>query len=36
MKKAKTVTHYGFISMVIIIGMISEPDPSRAQLLSPV
>jgi len=36
MKKAKIVTHYGFIPMVIIIGMNSEPKPSIAQLLSPV
>nr|ABK21382.1 unknown [Picea sitchensis] len=36
MKRAKTVTHYGFIPLVIIIGMNSEPKPSIAQLLSPV
>lgn len=36
MKKAKVITHYGFIPLVIIIGMNSEPKPSIAQLLSPV
>ncbi|KAI3709014.1 hypothetical protein L2E82_38704 [Cichorium intybus] len=36
MKKAKVVTHYGFIPLVIIIGMNSEPKPSLYQLLSPV
>ncbi|XP_057806501.1 mitochondrial import receptor subunit TOM7-1-like [Salvia miltiorrhiza] len=36
MKKAKVVTHYGFIPLVIIIGMNSEPKPSLSQLLSPV
>ncbi|KAL2227856.1 mitochondrial import receptor subunit TOM7-1-like [Sesamum indicum] len=36
MKKAKVITHYGFIPMVIIIGMNSEPKPSLSQLLSPV
>ncbi|KAI3443454.1 hypothetical protein Pfo_000119 [Paulownia fortunei] len=36
MKKAKVVTHYGFIPMVIIIGMNSDPKPSLSQLLSPV
>ncbi|KAL3625202.1 protein channel tom71 [Castilleja foliolosa] len=36
MKKAKVITHYGFIPMVIIIGMNSDPKPSIAQLLSPV
>ncbi|MBA0573691.1 hypothetical protein Gotri_001068, partial [Gossypium trilobum] len=36
MKKAKVVTHYGFIPLVIIIGMNSEPKPQLYQLLSPV
>ncbi|XP_043711945.1 mitochondrial import receptor subunit TOM7-1-like [Telopea speciosissima] len=35
-KKAKIVTHYGFIPLVIIIGMNSEPKPQLYQLLSPV
>nr|KAJ0197336.1 hypothetical protein LSAT_V11C700365410 [Lactuca sativa] len=35
MKKAKVITHYGFIPLVIIIGMNSEPKPSISQLLSP-
>ena len=36
LKKAKIFTQYGFIPMVIIIGMNSEPKPQLAQLLSPV
>ncbi|KAL5995724.1 hypothetical protein ACLOJK_025793, partial [Asimina triloba] len=36
MKKAKVITHYGFIPLVIIIGMNSEPKPQLSQLLSPV
>ncbi|KAL6496424.1 protein channel tom71 [Orobanche gracilis] len=36
MKKAKLITHYGFIPMVIIIGMNSDPKPSLSQLFSPV
>ncbi|KAL6571260.1 protein channel tom71 [Orobanche hederae] len=36
MKKAKVIIHYGFIPMVIIIGMNSDPKPSLAQLFSPV
>lgn len=36
MKKAKVITHYGFIPAVIIIGMNSDPKPSLSQLLSPV
>ncbi|KAF3783169.1 Mitochondrial import receptor subunit [Nymphaea thermarum] len=36
MKKAKVVTHYGFIPLIIIIGMNSEPKPQLSQLLSPV
>lgn len=35
-KKAKVITHYGFIPLVIILGMNSEPKPSLSQLLSPV
>lgn len=35
-KKAKVITHYGFIPLVIIIGMNSDPKPSWTQLLSPV
>ncbi|KAL9398617.1 hypothetical protein Peur_007578 [Populus x canadensis] len=34
-KKAKVITHYGFIPMIIIIGMNSEPKPQIHQLLSP-
>jgi len=36
MKKAKVVAHYGFIPLVIVIGMNSEPKPSVFQLFSPV
>ncbi|KAB2608965.1 mitochondrial import receptor subunit TOM7-1-like [Pyrus ussuriensis x Pyrus communis] len=36
MKKAKVVTHYGFIPLVIIFGMNLEPKPQLFQLLSPV
>lgn len=36
LKKAKVITHYGFIPMIIIIGMNSEPKPQLYQLLSPV
>ncbi|KAM7477568.1 hypothetical protein LguiA_025781 [Lonicera macranthoides] len=36
LKKAKVITHYGFIPLVIFIGMNSEPKPSISQLLSPV
>ncbi|XP_062206229.1 mitochondrial import receptor subunit TOM7-1-like [Phragmites australis] len=36
MKKAKVAAHYGFIPLIIVIGMNSEPKPSIAQLLSPV
>lgn len=36
MKKAKVVAHYGFIPLVIIVGMNSDPKPSISQLLSPV
>lgn len=36
LRKAKVITHYGFIPLVIVIGMNSEPKPSLYQLLSPV
>nr|XP_023923110.1 mitochondrial import receptor subunit TOM7-1-like [Quercus suber]POE97244.1 mitochondrial import receptor subunit tom7-1 [Quercus suber] len=36
LKKAKVATHYGFIPLVIIIGMNSEPKPHLSQLLIPV
>lgn len=36
LKKAKTFTHYGFIPLIIIIGMNTEPKPHISQLLSPV
>ncbi|OIV93976.1 hypothetical protein TanjilG_05679 [Lupinus angustifolius] len=36
MRKAKVITHYGFIPLVIIVGMNSEPKPQLSQLLSPV
>lgn len=36
MKKAKVITHWGFIPLVIVIGMNSEPKPTLYQLLSPV
>nr|XP_024393953.1 uncharacterized protein LOC112291134 [Physcomitrium patens] len=36
LKKAKTVTHYGFIPLIIFIGMNTEPKPQLSQLLSPV
>jgi import receptor subunit TOM7 len=36
MKNAKVVAHYGFIPLVILVGMRSEPRPSLVQLLSPV
>ncbi|PWA71067.1 mitochondrial import receptor subunit TOM7-2 [Artemisia annua] len=35
MKKAKVITHWGFIPLVIAIGMNSEPKPTLYQLLSP-
>lgn len=35
LKKAKVVVHWGFIPMVIVIGMNSEPKPTLSQLLSP-
>lgn len=36
MKKAKVVAHYGFIPLVILVGMNSDPKPRLAQLLSPI
>ncbi|XP_050204575.1 mitochondrial import receptor subunit TOM7-1-like [Mercurialis annua] len=36
LKKAKVITHYGFIPLVIIIGMTSDPQPQLYQLLTPV
>ncbi|GJM93235.1 hypothetical protein PR202_ga09779 [Eleusine coracana subsp. coracana] len=36
MKKALVVAHYGFIPLVILIGMNSEPKPRLVQLLSPI
>ncbi|KAF3328699.1 mitochondrial import receptor subunit TOM7-2-like protein [Carex littledalei] len=36
MKKAAVVAHYGFVPLVIIIGMNSEPKPQLYQLLSPI
>ncbi|KAK6911175.1 Mitochondrial import receptor subunit TOM7 [Dillenia turbinata] len=36
LKKAKGIAHYGFIPLVIIIGMNSEPKPHLYQLLTPV
>jgi mitochondrial import receptor subunit TOM7 len=31
----KVAAHYGFIPLIIVVGMNSEPKPSIAQLLSP-
>ncbi|EOA35981.1 hypothetical protein CARUB_v10021245mg [Capsella rubella] len=36
LKKAKVATHYGFIPLIIIIGMNSDPKPELSQLLTPV
>ncbi|KAF8103322.1 hypothetical protein N665_0188s0260 [Sinapis alba] len=36
LKKAKVATHYGFIPLIIIVGMNSDPKPHLFQLLSPV
>ncbi|XP_010545270.1 PREDICTED: mitochondrial import receptor subunit TOM7-1-like [Tarenaya hassleriana] len=36
LKKAKVATHYGFIPLVIVIGMNSDPKPHLFQLFSPV
>ncbi|KAL2932815.1 Mitochondrial import receptor subunit TOM7-1 [Bienertia sinuspersici] len=35
LKKAKVITHYGLIPLIIYIGMNSEPKPTVSQLLSP-
>ncbi|CAN0842493.1 Mitochondrial import receptor subunit TOM7-1 [Linum grandiflorum] len=35
-QKAKVVAHYGFIPLIIVIGMNSEPKPQLLQLLSPL
>ncbi|CAI0540420.1 unnamed protein product [Linum tenue] len=34
--KAKVIAHYGFIPLIIVIGMNSDPKPQLYQLLSPV
>ncbi|KAM7506596.1 hypothetical protein LguiA_017049 [Lonicera macranthoides] len=34
LKKAKVITYYGFIPLVIFIGMNSKPKPSISQLFS--
>ncbi|KAM7509888.1 hypothetical protein LguiB_008763 [Lonicera macranthoides] len=34
LKKAKVITYYGFIPIVIFIGMNSKPKPSISQLFS--
>ncbi|CAN6971155.1 hypothetical protein IGI04_034262 [Brassica rapa subsp. trilocularis] len=36
LKKAKVATHYGFIPLIIILGMKSDPNTHLFQLLSPV
>ena len=37
MKKAKVAAHWGFIPLIIVVGMNSgDPKPSLFQLLSPV
>ncbi|RID54182.1 hypothetical protein BRARA_G01522 [Brassica rapa] len=36
LKKAKVATHYGFIPLIIIVGMNSDPKPHLFQLLTPV
>ncbi|KAL5223237.1 hypothetical protein ABZP36_027950 [Zizania latifolia] len=36
MKKTKVAVHYGFIPLIIVIGMNSDPKPTLAQLLTPV
>lgn len=35
LRKAKVVAHYGFIPLVIFIGMQTEPKPEFLQLLGP-
>ncbi|KAG2302866.1 hypothetical protein Bca52824_031517 [Brassica carinata] len=36
LKKAKVATQYGFIPLIIVVGMNSDPKPHLFQLLSPV
>uniref|UniRef100_A0A0D9V348 Mitochondrial import receptor subunit TOM7-1 n=1 Tax=Leersia perrieri TaxID=77586 RepID=A0A0D9V348_9ORYZ len=36
MKKSKVAAHYGFIPLIIVLGMTTEPKPTLFQLLSPV
>ena len=36
MDKAKVAFHYGFIPLIIIVGMNSEPKPHLSQLLTPI
>jgi len=36
LKKTKVIAHYGFIPLIIIIGMNSDPKPQLSQLLSPL
>ncbi|CAA7053799.1 unnamed protein product [Microthlaspi erraticum] len=36
LKKAKVATQYGFIPLIIIIGMNSDPKPDLFHLLTPV
>ncbi|XP_020105679.1 mitochondrial import receptor subunit TOM7-1-like [Ananas comosus] len=36
MKKAKVVAHYGFIPLIIVLGMNSTPKPHPFQLVNPV
>lgn len=36
LRTAKVVAHYGFIPLIIVIGMNSDPKPSMAQLLTPL
>ncbi|CAM6127336.1 unnamed protein product [Calypogeia fissa] len=36
LKHVKVATHWGFIPLIIIIGMRSDPKPLISQLLSPM
>ncbi|XP_050898475.1 mitochondrial import receptor subunit TOM7-1 [Lathyrus oleraceus] len=36
LKKTKVIAHYGFIPLIIIVGMNTDPKPQISQLLSPV
>ncbi|KMZ61623.1 putative Mitochondrial import receptor subunit TOM7-1 [Zostera marina] len=36
MKKAKVIAHWGFIPLIIVVGMNTEPKPHLSQLLAPV